>query len=151
MRSPTSSARTTSTSSRGRRWTTPWSPGARGSRARSRGTCRPQRCLRTTTRVVAGRVRCWCCRAAARRRRCASWLSRGRRCPRTDSTLSSIPPGRRWLLERLDVGHVEVLEEQERGVPWCRTIDGSHVRLLLKSGNFGSDRLLVDAAGLGTA
>jgi uncharacterized protein YgbK (DUF1537 family) len=34
--------------------------------------------------------------------------------------------------------------EADRGVPWCLTADG--VALLLKSGNFGSQDLLVRAS-----
>jgi uncharacterized protein YgbK (DUF1537 family) len=39
-----------------------------------------------------------------------------------------------------------VEDEFEVGVPWCTTEGRRPMRLLLKSGNFGSSRLLVEAA-----
>ncbi|NYE35369.1 uncharacterized protein YgbK (DUF1537 family) [Nocardioides cavernae] len=52
------------------------------------------------------------------------------------------------VVQALGVRSVMVDREADRGVPWCLTGDG--VALLLKSGNFGSEDLLVRAAG-GTA
>ena len=36
--------------------------------------------------------------------------------------------------------------EMDTGVPWCSTVDDDPVTLLLKSGNFGKQDLLVRAA-----
>jgi 3-dehydrotetronate 4-kinase len=47
----------------------------------------------------------------------------------------------------LGVRQVRVGAEADRGVPWCTTIDGERLGLLLKSGNFGQPDLLVRAAG----
>jgi uncharacterized protein YgbK (DUF1537 family) len=50
------------------------------------------------------------------------------------------------VVTALGIRQVLVEEELEAGVPWCTT-EGRHpLRLLLKSGNFGSSRLLVEAA-----
>lgn len=49
------------------------------------------------------------------------------------------------VVQALGVRSVVVDHEADRGVPWCLTADG--VALLLKSGNFGSEDLLVRAAG----
>lgn len=50
------------------------------------------------------------------------------------------------VVSALGVQHVLVEEELEVGVPWCTTEGHRPLRLLLKSGNFGSRRLLVEAA-----
>jgi uncharacterized protein YgbK (DUF1537 family) len=50
------------------------------------------------------------------------------------------------VVAALGVRQVLVEDELEAGVPWCTTEGTRPVRLLLKSGNFGSDRLLVEAA-----
>lgn len=50
------------------------------------------------------------------------------------------------VVSALGIQHVLVEEELEVGVPWCTTEGDPRVRLLLKSGNFGSRRLLVEAA-----
>lgn len=49
------------------------------------------------------------------------------------------------VVRALGVRSVVVDHEADRGVPWCLTGDG--VALLLKSGNFGSEDLLVRASG----
>lgn len=46
----------------------------------------------------------------------------------------------------LGIHQVLVEDELEAGVPWCTTEGSRPMRLLLKSGNFGSGRLLVEAA-----
>jgi uncharacterized protein YgbK (DUF1537 family) len=51
------------------------------------------------------------------------------------------------VVQALGVRSVVVESEADRGVPWCRTIDEPAVALLLKSGNFGSEDLLLRAAG----
>jgi len=50
------------------------------------------------------------------------------------------------VVSALGVRQVLVEDEVEAGVPWCTTEGSRPVRLLLKSGNFGSGRLLVEAA-----
>jgi len=50
------------------------------------------------------------------------------------------------VVSALGVQHVLVEEELEVGVPWCTTEGQRPLRLLLKSGNFGSRRMLVEAA-----
>ena len=50
------------------------------------------------------------------------------------------------VVSALGIQHVLVEDELEAGVPWCTTVEPSPMRLLLKSGNFGSHRLLVEAA-----
>jgi uncharacterized protein YgbK (DUF1537 family) len=50
------------------------------------------------------------------------------------------------VVTALGVRQVLVEDELEVGVPWCTTEGSRPLRLLLKSGNFGSDRLLVEAA-----
>jgi uncharacterized protein YgbK (DUF1537 family) len=50
------------------------------------------------------------------------------------------------VVAALGIGQVLVEEELEAGVPWCTTEGRRPLRLLLKSGNFGSSRLLVEAA-----
>jgi uncharacterized protein YgbK (DUF1537 family) len=50
------------------------------------------------------------------------------------------------VVSALGIQHVLVEEELEVGVPWCTTEGHRPMRLLLKSGNFGSRRLLVEAA-----
>jgi uncharacterized protein YgbK (DUF1537 family) len=50
------------------------------------------------------------------------------------------------VVSALGVRQVLVEDELEPGVPWCTTEGSRPVRLLLKSGNFGSGRLLVEAA-----
>ncbi|RHW27087.1 four-carbon acid sugar kinase family protein [Nocardioides immobilis] len=50
------------------------------------------------------------------------------------------------VVSALGIQHVLVEDELEAGVPWCTTEGPRPLRLLLKSGNFGSRRLLVDAA-----
>lgn len=50
------------------------------------------------------------------------------------------------VVSALGIQHVLVEDEFEIGVPWCTTGGRSPMRLLLKSGNFGSRRLLVEAA-----
>jgi uncharacterized protein YgbK (DUF1537 family) len=50
------------------------------------------------------------------------------------------------VVSALGVQHVLVEDEFEAGVPWCATEGRRPMRLLLKSGNFGSRRLLVEAA-----
>lgn len=50
------------------------------------------------------------------------------------------------VVAALGVRQVLVEDELEAGVPWCTTPGSRPVRLLLKSGNFGSARLLVEAA-----
>ena len=50
------------------------------------------------------------------------------------------------VVSALGVRQVLVEDELEAGVPWCTTEGSRPMRLLLKSGNFGSDRLLVEAA-----
>ncbi|MGY0390699.1 3-oxo-tetronate kinase [Nocardioides sp. WG-D5] len=50
------------------------------------------------------------------------------------------------VVQALGVRSVLVDHEADRGVPWCLTGEG--LALLLKSGNFGSEDLLVRAAGL---
>jgi 3-dehydrotetronate 4-kinase len=50
------------------------------------------------------------------------------------------------VVSALGIRQVLVEDELEAGVPWCTT-EGRHpLRLLLKSGNFGSSRLLIEAA-----
>ncbi|WP_199747675.1 3-oxo-tetronate kinase [Actinomadura sp. WAC 06369] len=51
------------------------------------------------------------------------------------------------VLDRLGVRSVVVAEEEDRGVPWCRSTGGPELALLLKSGNFGREDLLVRAIG----
>ena len=50
------------------------------------------------------------------------------------------------VVSALGIQHVLVEDELEAGVPWCTTEGPRPIRLLLKSGNFGSWRLLVEAA-----
>lgn len=50
------------------------------------------------------------------------------------------------VVSALGIQHVLVEDEFEVGVPWCTTDGRRPMRLLLKSGNFGSRRLLVEAA-----
>jgi 3-dehydrotetronate 4-kinase len=50
------------------------------------------------------------------------------------------------VVSALGIQQVLVEEELEAGVPWCITEGHRPLRLLLKSGNFGSSRLLVEAA-----
>ena len=50
------------------------------------------------------------------------------------------------VVSALGVRQVLVEDELEAGVPWCTTEGHRPLRLLLKSGNFGSSRLLVEAA-----
>jgi uncharacterized protein YgbK (DUF1537 family) len=50
------------------------------------------------------------------------------------------------VVSALGIQHVLVEDEFEVGVPWCTTEGHRPMRLLLKSGNFGSRRLLVEAA-----
>lgn len=50
------------------------------------------------------------------------------------------------VVSALGVQQVLVEDELEVGVPWCITEGRRPLRLLLKSGNFGSARLLVEAA-----
>lgn len=50
------------------------------------------------------------------------------------------------VVTALGVRQVLVEDELAPGVPWCTTGGSRPLRLLLKSGNFGSDRLLVEAA-----
>ena len=50
------------------------------------------------------------------------------------------------VVSALGVRLVLVEGEVEAGVPWCTAVGTRPVRLLLKSGNFGSPRLLVEAA-----
>lgn len=50
------------------------------------------------------------------------------------------------VVSALGIHHVLVEEELEAGVPWCTTEGDRPLHLLLKSGNFGSRRLLVEAA-----
>jgi uncharacterized protein YgbK (DUF1537 family) len=50
------------------------------------------------------------------------------------------------VVSALGIQQVLVEDELEAGVPWCTTEERSPMRLLLKSGNFGSSRLLVEAA-----
>ena len=50
------------------------------------------------------------------------------------------------VVSALGIQQVLVEEELEVGVPWCTTGGPRPMRLLLKSGNFGSRRLLVEAA-----
>ena len=50
------------------------------------------------------------------------------------------------VVSALGIQQVLVEDELEVGVPWCTTEGRSPMRLLLKSGNFGSRRLLVEAA-----
>jgi uncharacterized protein YgbK (DUF1537 family) len=50
------------------------------------------------------------------------------------------------VVSALGVRQVLVEDELEAGVPWCTTEGSRPLRLLLKSGNFGSGRLLVQAA-----
>ena len=50
------------------------------------------------------------------------------------------------VVSALGIRHVLVEDEFEVGVPWCTTEGRRPMRLLLKSGNFGSRRLLVEAA-----
>ena len=49
------------------------------------------------------------------------------------------------VVQALGVRSVVIDHEADRGVPWCLTSDG--VALLLKSGNFGTEDLLVRASG----
>ncbi|MBE1536949.1 3-oxo-tetronate kinase [Actinomadura algeriensis] len=51
------------------------------------------------------------------------------------------------VLDRLGVRSVVVAGEEDRGVPWCRSTGGPELALLLKSGNFGREDLLVRAIG----
>jgi 3-dehydrotetronate 4-kinase len=50
------------------------------------------------------------------------------------------------VVSALGIHQVLVEDELEAGVPWCTTEGRDPLRLLLKSGNFGSSRLLVEAA-----
>jgi len=50
------------------------------------------------------------------------------------------------VVSALGIQQVLVEDELEAGVPWCTTEGPRPIRLLLKSGNFGSGRLLVEAA-----
>jgi uncharacterized protein YgbK (DUF1537 family) len=50
------------------------------------------------------------------------------------------------VVSALGVRLVLVEDEVEAGVPWCTTEGSRPLRLMLKSGNFGSRRLLVEAA-----
>jgi uncharacterized protein YgbK (DUF1537 family) len=50
------------------------------------------------------------------------------------------------VVSALGVRQVLVEDELEPGVPWCTTEGSRPLRLLLKSGNSGSGRLLVQAA-----
>lgn len=50
------------------------------------------------------------------------------------------------VVSALGVRQVLVEDELAPGVPWCTTEGSRPMRLLLKSGNFGSGRLLVEAA-----
>jgi uncharacterized protein YgbK (DUF1537 family) len=50
------------------------------------------------------------------------------------------------VVSALGIQQVLVEDELEAGLPWCTTEGHRPVRLLLKSGNFGSSRLLVEAA-----
>lgn len=50
------------------------------------------------------------------------------------------------VVAALGIQQVLVQDELEPGVPWCTTEDTRPLRLLLKSGNFGSSRLLIEAA-----
>ncbi|MFD3486565.1 3-oxo-tetronate kinase [Streptomyces sp. NPDC058665] len=50
------------------------------------------------------------------------------------------------VVRALGVGSVAVAHEEDRGVPWClANVAGRSVALLLKSGNFGGEDLLVRA------
>jgi len=49
------------------------------------------------------------------------------------------------VVSALGIRQVLVQDEVEAGVPWCITEGHRPLRLLLKSGNFGSSRLLVEA------
>ncbi|WP_328463384.1 four-carbon acid sugar kinase family protein [Actinoplanes sp. NBC_00393] len=49
------------------------------------------------------------------------------------------------VVSALGIGAVIVAGEEDRGVPWCHTTGTPALRLLLKSGNFGSPDLLVRA------
>lgn len=51
------------------------------------------------------------------------------------------------VLDRLGVRSVVVAGEEDRGVPWCLSTAGTELALLLKSGNFGREDLLVRAIG----
>jgi uncharacterized protein YgbK (DUF1537 family) len=50
------------------------------------------------------------------------------------------------VVSALDVRQVLIGDEVEAGVPWCTTAGSRPLHLMLKSGNFGSRRLLVEAA-----
>jgi uncharacterized protein YgbK (DUF1537 family) len=50
------------------------------------------------------------------------------------------------VISALGVRQVVVEDEVEAGVPWCTTAGSRPLRLMLKSGNFGSRHLLVEAA-----
>jgi uncharacterized protein YgbK (DUF1537 family) len=50
------------------------------------------------------------------------------------------------VVSALGIRQVLVEDELEAGVPWCTTGGRRPLRLLLKSGSFGSSRLLVEAA-----
>jgi len=51
------------------------------------------------------------------------------------------------VVQALGIRSVVVDHEADRGVPWCLTTEEPTLALLLKSGNFGSEDLLVRAAG----
>ena len=50
------------------------------------------------------------------------------------------------VVSALGIQQALVEDELEAGIPWCTTEGPRPIRLLLKSGNFGSCRLLVEAA-----
>jgi len=50
------------------------------------------------------------------------------------------------VVSRLGIDMVSIASEEDAGVPWCVTTDQTPLALLLKSGNFGTDDLLVRAA-----
>jgi uncharacterized protein YgbK (DUF1537 family) len=50
------------------------------------------------------------------------------------------------IVAALGIKTVVVNAEMDTGVPWCSTVDDDPVTLLLKSGNFGKQDLLVRAA-----
>jgi uncharacterized protein YgbK (DUF1537 family) len=50
------------------------------------------------------------------------------------------------VVQALEIGSVVVADEEDRGVPWCLVPGEPPLALLLKSGNFGADDLLVRAS-----
>jgi uncharacterized protein YgbK (DUF1537 family) len=51
------------------------------------------------------------------------------------------------VVNAIGVDSVEIAAEEDRGVPWCLTTGEPRLALLLKSGNFGQEDLLVRAVG----